>query len=38
MEHIICATKREFQKVGKLCVKSDFEHYFDLVANEEVAS
>lgn len=38
MEHIICATKREFQKVGKLCVRSDFEDYFDLVANEEVAS
>jgi SpoVK/Ycf46/Vps4 family AAA+-type ATPase len=38
MEHIICATKREFQKVGKLCVKSDFEHYFELVSNEEVAS
>jgi SpoVK/Ycf46/Vps4 family AAA+-type ATPase len=38
MEHIICATKREFQKVGKLCVKSDFEQYFDLVTSEEVAS
>lgn len=38
MEHIIRATKREFQKMGRLCVKSDFEHYFELVANEEVVS
>src|SRR5882672_3470576 len=38
MEHIIGATKREFQKMGRLCVKSDFEHYFELVANEEVVS
>jgi SpoVK/Ycf46/Vps4 family AAA+-type ATPase len=31
MEHLIQATKREFQKMGKLCVKADFERYYDLV-------
>jgi len=31
MEHLILATKREFQKMGKLCVKADFERYYDLV-------
>jgi len=31
MEHIILATKREFQKIGKLCVESDFESYYELV-------
>ena len=31
MEHLIRATKREFQKMGKLCVKADFEKYYDLV-------
>lgn len=35
MEHIILATKREFQKLGKLCVKSDFEQYYELVKNQE---
>ncbi|HEX8475986.1 MAG TPA: AAA family ATPase [Pyrinomonadaceae bacterium] len=35
MEHIICATKREFQKTGKLCVKADFEQYFEYVEREE---
>ncbi len=38
MEHIVCAAKREFQKMGRLCVKSDFEHYFELIDNEEVAT
>ena len=37
MEHIICATKREFQKMGRLCVKADFDQYFELVGSEEVA-
>ena len=31
MENIIWATKREFQKLGKLCTESDFAHYFELV-------
>lgn len=35
MEHLILATKREFQKLGKLCVKSDFEQYYDLIKNPE---
>jgi AAA+ superfamily predicted ATPase len=35
MEHLIFATKREFQKLGKLCVKSDFEQYYDLVKDPE---
>jgi SpoVK/Ycf46/Vps4 family AAA+-type ATPase len=37
MEHLVLATKREFQKLGKLCVKADFEQYFDLVQPEEAA-
>jgi ATP-dependent 26S proteasome regulatory subunit len=35
MEHVIMATKREFQKLGRLCVKSDFEQYYDLVKDPE---
>lgn len=31
MEHIIKTTKREFQKMGKLCNQSDFGMYYDLV-------
>jgi ATP-dependent 26S proteasome regulatory subunit len=31
MEHIIRATKREYQKMGKLCTETDFASYFDLV-------
>ncbi len=31
MENVIWATKREFQKLGKLCTESDFAHYFELV-------
>lgn len=31
MEHLIRATKREYQKMGKLLVESDFGSYFDLV-------
>jgi SpoVK/Ycf46/Vps4 family AAA+-type ATPase len=31
MEHIIRATKREFQKMGKLCTPADFGKYYELV-------
>jgi len=31
IEHVIRATKREYQKVGRLCTEADFGPYFDLV-------
>ena len=31
MEHVIQATKREYQKMGRLLIESDFEQYFELV-------
>jgi SpoVK/Ycf46/Vps4 family AAA+-type ATPase len=31
MDCVILATKREFQKIGKLCVQSDFGKYYKLV-------
>jgi len=31
IEHIIRATKREFQKMGKLCTSADFGKYYELV-------
>ena len=31
MAHVIRAVKREFQKMGRLCVKTDFEQYFSWV-------
>jgi SpoVK/Ycf46/Vps4 family AAA+-type ATPase len=31
MEHIIRAAKREFQKMGRLCLESDFKQYYELV-------
>lgn len=31
MEHLIRATKREFQKVGRLCNETDFGDYFNFV-------
>lgn len=31
MEHLIRATKREYQKMGKLCTEADFSRYFELV-------
>jgi len=31
IEHIVRATKREFQKIGKLCIKEDFGKYYGLV-------
>ncbi|HEX8146411.1 MAG TPA: AAA family ATPase [Pyrinomonadaceae bacterium] len=35
MGHVICAAKREFQKMGRLLVRSDFDEYFDLVGSAE---
>jgi ATP-dependent 26S proteasome regulatory subunit len=31
IEHLIRATKREYQKIGRLCTETDFGIYFDLV-------
>lgn len=31
MEHLIRATKREYQKMGKLCTEGDFGRYFEFV-------
>ena len=31
IEHLIKATKREYQKIGRLCTETDFAPYFDLV-------
>lgn len=31
MEHLIRATKREFQKMGKLCTPGDFGEYYEVV-------
>jgi hypothetical protein len=31
MEHVIRATKREYQKIGRVCSKSDFGQYYCLV-------
>jgi SpoVK/Ycf46/Vps4 family AAA+-type ATPase len=31
MEHIIRALKREYQKLGKVCEKTEFEKYYELV-------
>jgi SpoVK/Ycf46/Vps4 family AAA+-type ATPase len=36
MEHLIQATNAEFQKQGKMSVKSDFGRYYDLVRKELV--
>lgn len=33
MEHLMRATKREFQKMGKVCVEADFGPYYPLIAN-----
>jgi SpoVK/Ycf46/Vps4 family AAA+-type ATPase len=35
MEHMVQGCKREFQKMGKLCLKSDFGPYYDLVEGRE---
>lgn len=37
IEHIIRAVRREFQKMGRVCVRADFEQYFELVESEELA-
>ncbi len=34
MRHIIFATKREFQKMGKLCMKGDFGDYYHLIEED----
>jgi SpoVK/Ycf46/Vps4 family AAA+-type ATPase len=31
MQHLVLAAKREFQKMGKLCLKDDFGTYYELV-------
>ena len=31
IQHLIRATKREYQKIGRLCTETDFADYFDLV-------
>ena len=31
VEHLIKATKREYQKIGRLCTEADFAAYFDVV-------
>ena len=31
IEHIIRATRREYQKIGRLCNEADFGPYFDLL-------
>jgi ATP-dependent 26S proteasome regulatory subunit len=31
MEHLMLAMKREYQKLGKVCEKTEFEKYYDLV-------
>jgi len=38
MDHLIRATRRELQKLGRLCVKSDFDHYFELVEPTEATA
>jgi ATP-dependent 26S proteasome regulatory subunit len=35
MSHVVCAAKREFQKMGRLLVRADFDEYFDLVGSAE---
>ena len=37
MEHLILATKREYQKIGRLCSKSDFGQYYGLVREADVS-
>jgi AAA+ superfamily predicted ATPase len=31
MRHLVRATRREYQKLGKLVAEADFEHYYDLL-------
>jgi hypothetical protein len=37
MKHLVRATRREYQKLGKLAVVSDFEQYFDLLNEADPA-
>lgn len=37
MRHIILATKREFQKMGRLCIQSDFGKYYNLTLESAAA-
>lgn len=37
MEHVIRATKREYQKIGRICSKSDFGQYYAIVREAERA-
>ena len=32
MPHLIRATRQEFHKMGKACVKTDFGPYYDIIA------
>jgi SpoVK/Ycf46/Vps4 family AAA+-type ATPase len=34
MAHLILASKREFQKMGKVCLKSDFDEYYHLLGDQ----
>jgi hypothetical protein len=34
MEHIIRSTRRELHKMGRVCVRSEFEQYFELLELE----
>ena len=38
MYHLIRATRRELRKLGRLCVKADFDHYFEFVEPEEATA
>ncbi|MGJ4951505.1 AAA family ATPase [Bradyrhizobium sp. HKCCYLS20291] len=35
MEHVIRATKREYQKIGRICSKSDFGQYYAMIREGE---
>jgi SpoVK/Ycf46/Vps4 family AAA+-type ATPase len=38
MHHLIRATRRELRKLGRLCVKADFDHYFEIFEPEEATA
>jgi DNA polymerase III delta prime subunit len=38
MHHLIRATRRELRKLGRLCVKADFDHYYEFVEPEEATA
>jgi len=35
MKHVIRATRREFEKIGKVCVESEFGPYYPLIASRQ---